>query len=63
MATKRNPNEWRVSSPKAGKARAVVRHWIVKPGGHSVGWFPSAAAAQAEADKRNSTALPVLIEE
>lgn len=47
--------QWRVSTVKAGKGRAVVRHWIVRPA-ERAGHFPTAEIAQAECDKRNAQA-------
>lgn len=54
--SKQAETKWRAVSYAAGRGRAVVRHWVLGPEGVRMGHYPSAKAAQDEADKRNAQA-------
>lgn len=50
------PAQWAPYTVKAGKARAVARHWIKGPGGERSGHYPTFEAAQRAADEKNAAA-------
>jgi hypothetical protein len=53
-AAKHTPGPWHPLTVKAGKGRAIARHWIKGPNGERAGHYPSAEAAQAECDRLNA---------
>jgi hypothetical protein len=54
MSAQHTPGPWRPVTVKAGKGRAVPRHWIKGPNGERAGHYPTPDAAQGECDRRNA---------
>jgi hypothetical protein len=54
---KHTPGPWKPFMARAGKARAVTRHWAKGPNGQRAGHFPSEQAAQTYCDQQNAAVV------